>query len=274
LHAHAIDNLRYIRETMERAGSFTAVPGWGGFAMGVSAVIASFVAAKQVRVGAWLATWLIEGAVAVAIGILAMWRKAAKAGLPMWSAPARKFVFSFVPPLMVGAALTMVLWKVGAVTVIPGVWLMLYGTGVVTGGTFSVPIVPVMGGDTVAKSNALPSHPPHSQGTSGPVEVHRGQPAIPELDRLIHPRIRLGIISALAAADSPLTFNDLKDLLQTTDGNLSVHARKLEEAKYIACTKSFEGRMPKTEYTLTPAGRKAFDKYLDHMEAILQAAKR
>jgi DNA-binding HxlR family transcriptional regulator len=99
-------------------------------------------------------------------------------------------------------------------------------------------------------------------------------PAIPDLDRLIHPRIRLGIISALAAADSPLTFNDLKDLLQTTDGNLSVHARKLEEAKYIGCRKTFEGRMPKTEYSLTAAGRKAFDKYLDHMEAILQAAKR
>jgi DNA-binding HxlR family transcriptional regulator len=99
-------------------------------------------------------------------------------------------------------------------------------------------------------------------------------PVIPDLDRLIHPRIRLGIISALAAADSPLTFNELKDLLQTTDGNLSVHARKLEEAKYIGCTKMFEGRVPKTEYSLTAAGRKAFDKYLDHMEAILQAAKR
>jgi DNA-binding HxlR family transcriptional regulator len=105
-------------------------------------------------------------------------------------------------------------------------------------------------------------------------EVQRAPQPIPDLDRLIHPRIRLGIISALAAADSPLTFNDLKTLLQTTDGNLSVHARKLEEAKYIACTKSFDGRVPRTEYTLTPAGRKAFDKYLDHMEAILQASKR
>jgi DNA-binding HxlR family transcriptional regulator len=98
--------------------------------------------------------------------------------------------------------------------------------------------------------------------------------AIPDLDRLIHPRIRLGIISALAGADSPLTFNELKNLLETTDGNLSVHARKLEEARYIACTKSFDGRVPRTEYALTAAGRKAFDKYLDHMEAILQAAKR
>lgn len=100
------------------------------------------------------------------------------------------------------------------------------------------------------------------------------QPVSPNLDRLIHERIRLGIVSALAAADSPLSFNDLKNLLETTDGNLSVHARKLEEAKYIACTKSFEGRVPRTEYSLTPAGRKAFDRYLDHMEAILQAAKR
>jgi DNA-binding HxlR family transcriptional regulator len=103
--------------------------------------------------------------------------------------------------------------------------------------------------------------------------LERTSPAIPELDQLIHPRIRLGIVSALAA-NSSLTFNDLKRLLQTTDGNLSVHARKLEEGKYIACTKTFEGRMPKTEYTLTAAGRKAFEKYLDHMEAIIQAAKK
>ncbi len=96
---------------------------------------------------------------------------------------------------------------------------------------------------------------------------------IPDLDRLIHERIRLGIVSALAANPS-LTFNDLKRLLQTTDGNLSVHARKLEEAKYIACTKSFEGRVPKTEYALTPAGRKALEKYLDHMEALIEAMKR
>jgi DNA-binding HxlR family transcriptional regulator len=105
------------------------------------------------------------------------------------------------------------------------------------------------------------------------LNLERRSPTIPELDRLIHERIRLGIVSALAA-NSSLTFNDLKRLLQTTDGNLSVHARKLEEAKYIACVKSFEGRMPKTEYSLTPAGRKAFEKYLDHMEAIIQAAKR
>ena len=92
------------------------------------------------------------------------------------------------------------------------------------------------------------------------------------LDRLIHERMRLGIVSALAANET-LTFNELKALLQTTDGNLSVHARKLEEAGYISCTKSFEGRMPKTEYALTAAGRKAFERYLDHMEALIRAAR-
>jgi hypothetical protein len=145
MHSHAIDNLQYIRETMERAGSFTAVPGWGGVAMGMTALAASVIAAHQTSTGAWLATWMIEGALAVAIGILTMWRKASRVGLSMLSAPGRKFVFSFVPPLVVGAALTIVLWRVGAVTAIPGVWLMLYGTGVVTGGAFSVPVVPVMG---------------------------------------------------------------------------------------------------------------------------------
>jgi DNA-binding HxlR family transcriptional regulator len=96
--------------------------------------------------------------------------------------------------------------------------------------------------------------------------------SIPDLDRLIHERIRLGIVSALAA-NSSLTFNDLKRLLKTTDGNLSVHARKLEEAKYIDCVKSFEGRMPKTEYSLTVTGRKALNKYLDHMEALIGAMR-
>lgn len=96
--------------------------------------------------------------------------------------------------------------------------------------------------------------------------------ALPNLDRVIHERMRLGIVSALAVNDS-LTFNELKKLLQTTDGNLSVHARRLEEAEYVDCTKSFEGRMPKTEYRLTEAGRKAFERYLNHMEALIQAMR-
>ena len=93
-----------------------------------------------------------------------------------------------------------------------------------------------------------------------------------ELDRLIHERLRLGIVSALAVNDS-LSFSDLKKLMNTTDGNLSVHARKLEEAEYIACTKSFEGRMPKTQYRLTAAGRRALERYLDHMEALIHATR-
>jgi DNA-binding HxlR family transcriptional regulator len=93
-----------------------------------------------------------------------------------------------------------------------------------------------------------------------------------ELDRLIHERVRLGIVSALAVNDS-LSFNQLKALLKTTDGNLSVHARRLEEAQYITCTKSFEGRIPKTEYRLTAAGRRALERYLDHMEALIHATR-
>jgi DNA-binding HxlR family transcriptional regulator len=98
------------------------------------------------------------------------------------------------------------------------------------------------------------------------------QPVSANLDRLIHERIRLGIVSALAVNRS-LTFNELKALLKTTDGNLSVHARKLEEADYIVCTKSFDGRLPKTEYRLTAAGRKALERYLDHMEALIRATR-
>lgn len=93
-----------------------------------------------------------------------------------------------------------------------------------------------------------------------------------ELDRLIHERMRLGIVSALAVNDS-LSFSDLKKLMGTTDGNLSVHARKLEEAEYIACTKSFEGRMPRTQYRLTAAGRSALERYLDHMEALIRVTR-
>ncbi len=96
--------------------------------------------------------------------------------------------------------------------------------------------------------------------------------ALPHLDRIIHERMRLGIVSALAVNES-LTFNELKKLLQTTDGNLSVHARRLEEVEYVECTKRFEGRMPKTEYRLTALGRKAFERYLDHMEALIQAMR-
>jgi DNA-binding HxlR family transcriptional regulator len=98
------------------------------------------------------------------------------------------------------------------------------------------------------------------------------EPVPADLDRLIHERVRLGIVSALAVNRS-LTFNELKAMLKTTDGNLSVHARRLEEADYIVCTKSFEGRLPKTEYRLTAAGRKALERYLNHMEALIRATR-
>ena len=109
-----------------------------------------------------------------------------------------------------------------------------------------------------------------------PPKVERGQGRerrqTSALDRLIHERQRLGIVSALAVNES-LSFNELKELMQTTDGNLSVHARKLEDAGYITCRKSFEGRMPRTDYTLTASGRRALERYLDHMEAIIKATR-
>ncbi len=104
------------------------------------------------------------------------------------------------------------------------------------------------------------------------MDAMRAAEKAPELDNLIHERMRLGIVSALAANES-LTFSELKEMLKTTDGNISVHARKLEDADYITCTKSFEGRIPKTQYRLTPAGRRALERYLDHMEALIRAAR-
>ena len=124
----------------------------------------------------------------------------------------------------------------------------------------------------MAKNNALRKDSPADKSPAGRVRAVAGGNSLPDLDRLIHERMRLGIVSALAANES-LTFNELKKLLKTTDGNLSVHARKLEEANYIACSKSFEGRMPKTEYRLTEAGRRALEKYLNHMEALIHAMR-
>ena len=129
----------------------------------------------------------------------------------------------------------------------------------------------------MAKQNALKRESPR-RGRTQAEDAARADKAQTrkltptEIDRLIHERMRLGIVSALAVNDR-LTFSDLKALLQTTDGNLSVHARKLEEAGYVTCAKYFEGRMPKTEYRLTAPGRRALERYLDHMEAIIQATR-
>ncbi|HJY86110.1 MAG TPA: hypothetical protein VKE24_04660 [Candidatus Acidoferrales bacterium] len=145
IEAHAADNLRYIRETMERAGSFTAVPGWGGVAIGFTALAAAWLARRQGTPVAWLAVWLSEAVLAIAIASGAMARKARQARMPLLSGPARKFALGFAPPLLVGALLTAVLFRAGPAEVLPGMWLLLYGTAVVTGGTYSVRVVPVMG---------------------------------------------------------------------------------------------------------------------------------
>lgn len=145
LHTHAIDNLRFIRDTMERAGAFTGVPGWGGVVMGLSAVAAAAIAHNQPTPRRWMAIWFMEGMVAFAIGLAAMWHKSRQAHMSLFSRPGLKFVFSFAPSLVVGALLTMVLWQSGAVAVVPGVWLCLYGTGIISGGAYSVRIVPIMG---------------------------------------------------------------------------------------------------------------------------------
>jgi DNA-binding HxlR family transcriptional regulator len=124
----------------------------------------------------------------------------------------------------------------------------------------------------MAKSSTVRQERAQREECPSPVRGAVSQSVSVPLDRLIHERIRLGIVSALAVNRS-LTFNELKALLKTTDGNLSVHARKLEEADYIVCTKSFDGRLPKTEYRLASSGRKALERYLDHMEALIRATR-
>jgi hypothetical protein len=145
IDARAREHLRYIRDTLERAGSFTAVPGWGGIVVGLTALGAAAVAGRQASPGAWLTVWLVEAAVAGVIGVWAVTWKAKSAGVPLLSGPGRRFALSFAPPLAVGALLTAVLWREGLVAILPGVWLVLYGTAVVTGGAFSIEIVPLMG---------------------------------------------------------------------------------------------------------------------------------
>ena len=145
IDARAADHLRYIRETMESAAEFTALPGWGGVAMGVTALAAAFAASRQTTPRAWLTVWLIEAFVAVAIAAPAAATKAHRANSALFSGPGRKFVLSFAPPIVVGGLLTFALFQAGILAVLPGVWLLLYGTAIVTGGAFSVRIVPVMG---------------------------------------------------------------------------------------------------------------------------------
>jgi hypothetical protein len=144
LHARAMDNLSFIRSTMERATAFTAVPGWGGVAMGVTALAATAFSNDRPP-AEWLAVWLSASALALAIGGWAMALKARRGGTSVFSYSGRRFVLSYVPPLAVGGLLTLVLVRAGLYSALPGTWLLLYGTGVVTGGAFSVRVVPLMG---------------------------------------------------------------------------------------------------------------------------------
>lgn len=143
LHNHALDNLRFIRDTMERAGSFTAVPGTGGIAMGLSAFAAAMIAMSYPD--RFLAIWLAEAVVALAIGLFAMAHKAHGLRSLVSSGPARKFALSFAPPLVAGGVLTAALVRANATDLLPGVWLCMYGVAVIAGGSYSVRVIPMMG---------------------------------------------------------------------------------------------------------------------------------
>jgi hypothetical protein len=145
LHDHAADHLRFIRDTMARAADFTAVPGWGGVLMGVTALVTTAAAGPPRDTPAWVGIWLAAAGVAVALGLGAMVWKARRAGVSLTGAPARRFALAFVPPLMAGAVLTGVFVRDHMSTRLPGCWLLLYGAAVMSGGAFSVRLVPVMG---------------------------------------------------------------------------------------------------------------------------------
>ncbi len=145
LHERAMDNLRYIRRTLERAGSFTAVPGKGGVAMGVVALLAARLAAFQPGAGGWLAVWALAAVVAMAIGITGAALKSRRFQIPLFSGPGRKFIAGFAPALLAGAVLTAVFYRAGISGFLPGVWLLLYGAAVLSGGWASVRVVPIMG---------------------------------------------------------------------------------------------------------------------------------
>lgn len=140
----ALDDLRFIRSTMERASSFTGVPGKGLVAMGATAVVASIFASKQPTSLKWLLVWLAEALLALAIAVAAIRQKAHKSNQPAFSGPASRFILSLAPPLFAGALLTLILYR-DIFPYLPGLWLLLYGTGVVTGGAFSIRVVPMMG---------------------------------------------------------------------------------------------------------------------------------
>jgi hypothetical protein len=160
IHEHALEDLRYIRETMERSGSFTAVPGWGGVAMGLTALAAAGIASRQSSPRQWLLVWSAEAVLALLVGVWAVRRKLRAAKVPMPTRPVRRFALGLAPPLAAGALLTIALGRAGQYDVLPGLWLMLYGAGVMTGGAFSVRVVPVMGMGLMAVGLAALFAPP------------------------------------------------------------------------------------------------------------------
>jgi hypothetical protein len=160
MHERAMDNLRFIRETMERAGPFTAVSGWGEVIIGLTAVVAALVAGAQPTPARWVMVWLAEAAVAGSISAWATSRKARSAHVPMLSGPGQKLVLAFAPAMLVGAVLTGALWMHGLVGMLPAVWLLLYGAGVTAAGAYSVPTVPVMGAAFIAVGVAALFTPP------------------------------------------------------------------------------------------------------------------
>ena len=145
LHAHAIEDLRFIRETMQNAASFTAVPGWGGVAMGLTAVGTALVAPRPIHTKAWLLIWIAAALVAFAVGAFAVYLKARRAGTPILAQFGRKFLLTLFPPLVAGAAISCGVFAASVDRLLPGIWLLLYGVGVLSAGSFSVRVVPVMG---------------------------------------------------------------------------------------------------------------------------------
>lgn len=145
LSDRAIEDLGYIRRTMEKASAFTAVPGWGGVGMGLTALVAAWIAAGRTTPEGWLGVWGAEAAIAALIGAWAIDRKARRFGMKVMSGAGRKVLLGFAPPAVAGIVVTLALWQTGATALVPGVWLILYGAAVVAAGTFSVRVVPVMG---------------------------------------------------------------------------------------------------------------------------------
>jgi hypothetical protein len=145
IHERALDDLSFIRRTMERAGSFTALSGWGQICVGVTGLLAAGLAWRQASIGGWLITWIVAAEVGLAIGLLSTARKARASGESIRSGPGRQFVLSLAPALLAGAVLTAIIWRTGMTALLPGIWLLLYGVGIIAAGSHSVRVVPLMG---------------------------------------------------------------------------------------------------------------------------------